>query len=68
MRKLIVFLLTLTLSGVMYAQNKPAYKLYNAKGAKVSYKKMIYLENTITTQLYIGYSMKPQKIYMRREN
>lgn len=41
MRKLIVFLLTLTLSGVMYAQNKPAYKLYNAKGAKVSYKKMI---------------------------
>lgn len=41
MRKLIVFLLTLTLSSVMYAQNKPAYKLYNAKGAKVSYKKMI---------------------------
>ena len=41
MKKLIVFLLTLTFSCVAYAQNKPAYKLYNAKGSKVSYKKMI---------------------------
>ena len=41
MQKLIVFLLVITFSGVMCAQNKPAYKLYNAKGNKVSYKKMI---------------------------
>ena len=41
MQKLIVFLLVITFSGLMYAQNKPAYKLYNAKGNKVSYKKMI---------------------------
>lgn len=41
MRKLIVFLLTLVFSCVIYAQNKPAYKLYNAKGNKISYKKMI---------------------------
>ena len=41
MQKLIVFLLVITFSGLMYAQNKPAYKLYNAKGNKVSYKNMI---------------------------
>ncbi|MEX1382727.1 ChaN family lipoprotein [Lutibacter sp.] len=41
MRKLIVFLLIITFSGVIQAQNKPAYKLYNAKGNKVSYKKML---------------------------
>lgn len=41
MRKLIVYLLIIAFSGVMYAQNKPAYKLYNSKGNKVSYKKMI---------------------------
>jgi uncharacterized iron-regulated protein len=41
MRKLIVFLLAVTFSSVIYSQNKPAYKLYNSKGSKVSYKKMI---------------------------
>lgn len=41
MRKLIVYFLVITFSVVSYAQNKPAYKLYNAKGNKVSYKKMI---------------------------
>lgn len=41
MRKLIVFLLSIIFSVTLYAQNKPAYKLYNAKGNKVSYKKMI---------------------------
>jgi len=41
MRKLIVFLFFVSFSTVLFAQNKPAYKLYNAKGAKVSYKKML---------------------------
>ena len=41
MRKLIVFLLFMTFSALIFSQNKPAYKLYNAKGAKVSYKSMI---------------------------
>jgi uncharacterized iron-regulated protein len=41
MRKLIVSLLILSFSTVVFSQNKPAYKLYNAKGKSVSYKKMI---------------------------
>ena len=41
MRKLIVSLLFLSFSSVLLSQNKPAYKLYNAKGAKVSYKSML---------------------------
>jgi len=41
MRKLIVFLLLVSFSTIMFSQNKPAYKLYNSKGVKVSYKKMI---------------------------
>ncbi len=41
MRKLIVFLLFVAFSTLMFSQNKPAYKLYNANGAKVSYKSMI---------------------------
>ncbi len=41
MRKLTVFFLALTFSISLFSQNKPAYKLYNAKGNKVSYKKMI---------------------------
>jgi len=41
MRKLIVFLLFVSFSTVLLSQNKPAYKLYNAKGAKVSYKSML---------------------------
>ena len=28
-------------SNIAFAQNKPAYKIYNAKGKKVSYKKMV---------------------------
>ena len=41
MRKLIVSLLILSFSTVVFSQHKPAYKLYNAKGKQVSYKKMI---------------------------
>ncbi|WP_372792700.1 ChaN family lipoprotein [Lutibacter sp.] len=41
MRKLIVFLLFVAFSTLMFSQNRPAYKLYNANGAKVSYKSMI---------------------------
>ncbi len=41
MRKLIVFLLLTSCTALMFSQNKPAYKLYNANGAKVSYKSMI---------------------------
>lgn len=41
MQKLIVFLLVISISMVTYSQKKEAYKLYNAKGNKVSYKKMI---------------------------
>ncbi|MBT8317244.1 MAG: ChaN family lipoprotein [Lutibacter sp.] len=41
MKKLIVFLFFVSFSTVLLSQNKPAYKLYNAKGAKVSYKKML---------------------------
>jgi len=41
MQKLIVFILAITFSSVIFSQNKPAYKLYNSKGSKISYKKMI---------------------------
>ncbi len=41
MRKLIVFLLFVTFTSFMFSQNKPAYKLYNAKGKKVSFKSML---------------------------
>ena len=41
MRKLIVFLLFASFSTLMFSQNKPAYKLYNENGGKVSYKSMI---------------------------
>jgi len=41
MRKLIVSLLVLCYSTFLFSQNKPAYKLYNAKGKSVSYKKMV---------------------------
>lgn len=41
MRKLIVSLLIFSFSSVVFSQNKPAYKLFNAKGKSVSYKKMI---------------------------
>ncbi len=41
MQKLIVSLLIICYSTLLFSQNKPAYKLYNAKGKSVSYKKMV---------------------------
>tara|TARA_R110001583_G_scaffold67926_1_gene193841 strand:- start:3355 stop:4209 length:855 start_codon:yes stop_codon:yes gene_type:complete len=41
MQKLIVFLLAISISIVTYSQKKEAFKLFNSKGNKVSYKKMI---------------------------
>jgi len=41
MQKLIVSLLLIVFSTFIYAQHKPAYLLVNAKGKKISYKKMI---------------------------
>lgn len=41
MRKLMLFLLCSLLAAYSIAQQKPAYVLYNAKGKKVSYKKMM---------------------------
>ncbi len=52
MRKLIVFLLFVAFSTLMFSQNKPAYKLYNAKGTKVSYKRMIHKMKKADVVLY----------------
>ena len=52
MRKLIVFLFFVSFSTVLFAQNKPAYKLYNAKGVKVSYKKMLKKMNKVDIVLF----------------
>lgn len=41
MQKLVVFLLAISCSIHLYSQKKPAYKLYNANGKEVTYKKMI---------------------------
>ena len=41
MRKLFLFLFAILINFSSYSQQKPAYKLYNAKGKKVSYKKML---------------------------
>jgi len=41
MLKIKVFLFFVVFSTLIFSQNKPAYKLYNAKGTKVSYKSMI---------------------------
>ena len=41
MQKLILFIAVVFISTVIFSQNKPAYKLYNANGSKVSYKKMV---------------------------
>ena len=41
MQKLILSIAIILFSSVIFSQNKPAYKLYNANGSKVSYKKMI---------------------------
>lgn len=37
----ITFLFFLLFTSLIFSQNKPAYKLYNANGSEVSYKKMI---------------------------
>lgn len=41
MKKIFTVIVAIALSPVVFAQNKPAYILYNAKGKKISYKKMI---------------------------
>lgn len=41
MQKLNVFLFLVLFTTCLFSQNKPAYKLYNSNGRKVSYKKMI---------------------------
>ena len=41
MKKIVLLALSLSTILTMLAQQKPAYVLYNAKGKKVSYKKMI---------------------------
>lgn len=41
MRISITSLLFLLFTTIIFSQNKPAYKLYNSKGSKVSYQKMI---------------------------
>lgn len=41
MLKIKIFLLLVLFSTLIFSQNKPAYKLYNTKGTKVSYKSMI---------------------------
>ena len=41
MKKILTVIVALALCQVLFAQHKPAYVLYNAKGKKVGYKKMI---------------------------
>ncbi len=41
MKKLIIFFSFLFMSGIVSAQQKPAYIIYNAEGKQVSYKKMM---------------------------
>ncbi|HEX2682861.1 MAG TPA: ChaN family lipoprotein, partial [Ferruginibacter sp.] len=41
MKKYLITVLLALYSVAIYAQQKPAYILYNAKGKKISYKKMI---------------------------
>ncbi len=41
MKKLIIFFSFLFISGIVSAQQKPAYIIYNAEGKQVSYKKMM---------------------------
>ncbi|UMB52671.1 ChaN family lipoprotein [Lutibacter sp. A64] len=59
MRKQLVFFLVIIFSGVVFAQNKPAYKLYNAKGKKVSYKKMIKKMSKADVVLFGEYHNNP---------
>src|SRR6187397_989777 len=41
MKKIFTVIVAFALSAVLFAQQKPAYVLYNAKGKKIGYKKMI---------------------------
>ena len=41
MKKLLLLVLSLYLIGTSYGQQKLAYQLYNAKGKKISYGKML---------------------------
>lgn len=41
MQKLILSIAIILFSTVIFSQNKPAYKLYNENGSRVSYKKMV---------------------------
>jgi uncharacterized iron-regulated protein len=41
MKKILLFVIICFASSIVLAQGKPAYTLYNAKGKKVSYKKMM---------------------------
>lgn len=59
MRKLIVFLLFVSFSTLMFSQNKPAYKLYNANGTKVSYKSMIHKMKKADVVLFGEYHDNP---------
>ncbi|MEI9958009.1 MAG: hypothetical protein WDM90_17285 [Ferruginibacter sp.] len=43
MKKIHLLILSFFILGCIAAQNKPAYILYNAKGKKVKYKKMMKL-------------------------
>ena len=52
MRKTIVYLLVFTFTTMFYGQNKLAYKLYNSKGKKVSYKKMIKKMNKVDVVMF----------------
>jgi len=52
MRKLIVSLLFSCFTTFIFSQGKPAYKLFNAKGNKVSYNKMIKTMNKADVVLF----------------
>lgn len=41
MNKLLLFLFTLTFTTLLFSQDKPAYVIFNEKGKKVSYKKLL---------------------------
>jgi uncharacterized iron-regulated protein len=59
MQKLIVSLLLIVFSTFIYAQHKPAYLLVNAKGKKVSYKKMLKEMETANVVLFGEYHNNP---------
>lgn len=67
MRKSIVFLLVISYSGLLFAQNKPAYKLYNAKGKNVSYQKMIKTMSTADIVLFGEHHNNPIAHWLQLE-